>query len=81
MRTRQTSKSRVTVKGVPANPPESKDSGEIPTIPPAEDMAVSLSNGSANESLIERTQSDWIQQMHDCEAMGWRGGDAFYDGQ
>lgn len=32
------------------------------------------------EEQAEQSQADWIQQMHDCEALGWRGGDAFYDG-
>lgn len=32
------------------------------------------------EDQAEQSQADWIQQMNDCEALGWRGGDAFYDG-
>lgn len=40
-----------------------------------------LPDPGTHEQMLEQSQADWIQQMHDCERLGWRGGEEFYDGQ
>jgi hypothetical protein len=87
MQTRQTSKNGNGGGGVNQYPNVGNGAGSwVPIDMQTQTQLMSTTSAplpdlGTHEGMLEQTQADWIQQMHNCERLGWRGGDEFYDGQ